>query len=327
MRARRVFAALALLLLLPVLAGCHDRAAREAEQDGLLIGFSQMGSESGWRIGNTNSVMGSAERAGVRLMYNNANQSQEKQIKAIRSYIVYQADVIVFSPIVEDGWDTVLSEARDAGIPVIVEDRAIHTDDETLYACHIGSDFYREGTLAAEYLLKKLDTLPEGRTLNVVEIEGTLDSSPMLQRRRGFRDRLADEGRLHFLDRVSGDFMTSKGEECMRNLLSLHGDGIDVVYSHNDAMTYGAIAAIEERGLVPGKDIIMISVDAEQQAIDLLRQGKINCVVECDPMQGDKIMETAMALAAGEAVEKEIRIEESVFTEFDDLASLPPRGY
>ncbi len=328
MRFRKAFFSAALFVLVLVLTGCVQQAGREsAEPEGLLIGFSQMGSESGWRIGNTSSVMESAEKAGVRLMYSNANQSQEKQIKAIRSYIVYQADVIVFSPIVEDGWDTVLSEARDAGIPVIVEDRAIHTDDETLFACHIGSDFYREGTLAAEYLLKKLDTLPGEKALNVVELEGTQDSSPMLQRRAGFHDAVAGDERLHFLDRAPGDFMTSKGEECMRNLLSLYGDSIDVVYSHNDAMTYGAIAAIEEYGLTPGKDILMISVDAEQQAIDLLREGKINCVVECNPMQGDKIMEIARALAAGKAVEKEIHIPENVFTEFDDLTSLAPRGY
>ncbi len=316
----------ALLFTAFLLSGCVEKTAQQ-EKDGLLLGFSQMGSESGWRIGNTKSITDAAEKAGVRLMYNNANQSQEKQIKALRSYIAYRVDVIVFSPIVEDGWDSVLSEARDAGIPVIVEDRSIHTEDETLFACHIGSDFYQEGVMAARYLLKKLDTLPEGTVLNVVELEGTQDSSPMLQRREGFRDTLAGEKRLRFLDNVSGDFMTSKGEECMRNLLHQYGDQIQVLFSHNDGMTYGAITAIEEYGLTPGKDMIIISVDAEQQAIELLRQGKINCVVECNPIQGDMIIQVAQALAEGKPVDRELHPAETVFTDADDLSALAPRGY
>ncbi len=328
MRVRPAALAALIVSLLLLLCGCRSASSPEGkEEDGPLLGFSQMGSESGWRIGNTRSVKEAAERAGVRLMYNNANQSQENQIKALRSYIVYRADVIVFSPIVEDGWDTVLSEARDAGIPVIVEDRAIHTDDETLFACHIGSDFYLEGTSAAGYLLKKLETLTGGDVLDIVELEGTRDSSPMIQRRAGFHDVLGDCGRVRFLDRASGDFMTSKGKECMRNMLLTHGDAVDVLYSHNDAMTYGAIEAIEEFGLIPGKDVIIITVDAEQQAVDLLREGRVNCVVECNPMHGEKIIETALALAAGKPVEKEIRIAETVFTEFDDLSHLSPRGY
>lgn len=325
---RRWIALLCAVALALLLGGCGKKEeAPKNGNDELLLGFSQLGSESGWRIGNTRSVTEAAEAAGIRLMFNNANQSQEKQIKAIRSYIAYRVDVIAFSPIVEEGWDNVLREAREAGIPVIIEDRYIKTEDETLYAAHIGSDFYREGVMAGEYLLRKLAALPQDRTLNVIELEGTIDSTPMLQRRAGFRDTVKDEPRIHLLDSICGDFMISKGKECVKTMLEQYGSGIDVLFSHNDCMMYGALEAIREYGLTPGKDVIIISVDGEQQAIDLLKEGQVNCVVECTPNLGDEIMRVAKDLAAGKEVQREVYSHESSFTEFDDLAGLAPRGY
>ena len=315
-----------LVCIIFLLTGCGQRKT-ESSAGQLLLGFSQLGSESGWRLGNTKSIMDAAESANIRLMLDNANQSQEKQIKAIRSFIAYRADAIVFSPIVEDGWEAVLREARGAGIPVIVEDRQINVSDPSLYVCHIGSDFYSEGVMAGEYLLKKLKTLDADQRLNVVELVGTLDSTPMLQRSTGFRDTIAGEERIRILDLVSGDFMISKGKECMRNLLEKYGSDIDVLYSHNDGMMYGALEAIEEYGLTPGKDIIVISVDGEQRAIDLLKEGKVNCVVECTPMLGDMIMQAVLNLRNGNTVDREIYSSEEVYTEFDDLDKLGPRGY
>jgi galactofuranose transport system substrate-binding protein len=323
---RAASALLAMLLLAAVLLpGCAP--VREPSGDGktIILGFSQLGSESGWRIGNTQSVIKAAERAGIQLMLKNAEQKQENQIKAIRSFIAYRVDVIAFSPIVEDGWDNVLAEARDAGIPVLCSDRSIKTEDESLIVGFVGSDFYKEGHSAGEFLLKKT----EGRTgdIRIVEITGTEDSTPMRQRALGFRDALAGDSRFTIIASVSGNFLRSMGKECMRQILKETRD-IDVLYSHNDAMTMGAIEAMEEKGILPGKDIIVISVDGEQGAIDLLKVGKINCVVECTPLLGDIIMELAGKLAAGETIDRYTYSKETVFSEFDpDLAQIPPRGY
>ncbi len=317
---------LVLALAAALLTGCAGRETAKKD-DALVLGFSQLGSESGWRVGNTKSVQASAEKAGVRLMLENANQSQDNQITALRTFIAYRVDVIAFSPIVEDGWDNVLQEAKAAGIPVIIADRRINTGDESLYASHIGSDFYSEGVMAGEYLLKKLASLPADTILNVAELTGTQDSTPMLQRARGFRETVASEPRIRLLDSVSGDFMISKGKECARKLLEKYGSGIDVLFSHNDAMMYGALEAIEEYGMTPGRDVILISVDGEQRAIDLLKEGKVNCVVECTPLLGDAIMRIARDLKEGRPVEREVYSQERSFTEFDDLTQLAPRGY
>jgi len=322
--ARRLALLLAACALL--LSGCTPAGttASVTDESQILLGFSQLGSESAWRIGNTKSVQEAAKRAGVQLMYENAEQKQENQIKAIRSFIAYQVDVIAFSPIVEDGWDNVLTEAKNAGIPVLTTDRRINTSDESLYVGFVGSDFEEEGRRAGRFVLEKMK---DARHVNIVEISGTIDSTPMRQRASGFREVLGDDERFAIVESVSGDFLRSKGKECMQGLLKRHDD-IDVLYSHNDAMTLGALEAIEEAGLTPGKDIVIITVDGEQAAIDLLKQGKINCVVECTPLIGDIIMELAKKLAAGESIPRNTYSEEQVFTEFDtDLDSLPAREY
>ena len=306
--------------------GCASPARREpqASEDVLIVGFAQLGAESGWRVGNTRDVIDAAERAGIQLMYRNAEQKQENQIKAIRSFIAYQVDVIALAPIVEDGWDNVLQEAREAGIPVLLADRYVHVADESLFAGYVGSDFLKEGRAAGAFLQRKAEGAEHVR---IVEITGTEDSTPVKQRAIGFREVLAGDARFEIIHSVSGDFLRSKGKECMENLLA-QTHQIDVLYSHNDAMTLGAVEAIEAAGLVPGQDIIIITIDGEQGAIDLLKQGKINCVVECTPMQGDLIMDLARRLAAGEEIPRVVHPEEQVFTEFNaDVQGIPPRGY
>lgn len=321
-----------LMLLLCVcllLTGCGAKPAGEterAEEPSLLLGFSQLGWESAWRLANTESIKSAAEKAGVSLMYENAEQKQEKQIKAIREFIAYQVDVIAFAPIVETGWDNVLQEAKDAGIPVLTTDRMIQTEDDSLWAAYVGSDFYQEGVSAGEFLLEKVRRENLGE-LNIVELSGTLGSSPMLKRAQGFRDVIAGNPNLHLIDSMSGDFFRPKGRECMQVLLDKH-EKIDVIYSHNDAMALGAIEVLEEAGLAPGKDVIIISVDGEQAAIDLLKDGRINCVVECKPDIGEMIMDLAKELAAGREIPRATYSEEQVFTEFDEnLDAIAPRGY
>ncbi len=289
-----------------------------------IVGFSQLGSESGWRVGNSKDVIAAAQRAGVELIYNNAAQKQENQFDAIRSFIAYQVDVIALAPIVEEGWNNVLQEAREAGIPVLLSDRFINIEDESLFAGYVGSDFLEEGKAAARFLQRKTEGMPR---VNIVEIAGTEGSTPAKQRASGFRDTLGGDSRFHIIHSVSGDFLRSKGKESMRNILGQFSE-IDVLYSHNDAMTLGAIEAIEEAGLVPGRDIIIITIDGEQGAIDLLKQGKINCVVECTPMLGDLIMDLSQRLARGEEIPRVSHPVERVFSEFDeDVLRIPPRGY
>ena len=326
MRKLMAAAALCALAALALLSGCaaSDEAAKES---GIILGFSQLGSESGWRIGNSRDIMAAANRAGVRLMFENAEQKQENQIKAIRSFIAYQVDVIAFAPIVEDGWTNVLTEAREAGIPVLCTDRFISEEDASLIVGFVGSDFYEEGRRAGEFLIKKADRMGKDH-LRIVEITGTLDSTPMRQRAIGFRDAIKGDQRFEIVQSISGDFLKSKGKECMQRILKEQGRSIDVVYSHNDAMTLGAIEAIQAEDLTPGQDIVIITVDGEQGAIDLLKQGSINCVVECTPKIGDIIMSLAKRLAAGESVERYTYSNETVFTEFDEnLQDIPARGY
>ena len=311
-----VFAAIA--------AGCGKR--EDGSDSRLVLGFSQIGSESAWRIGNTKDIEEQAAEYGIGLMLENANQKQENQIAAIRRFIAYQVDVIAFSPVVEEGWDNVLKEAKDAGIPVILVDRTINTKEEGLATCLIGADFYREGVMAAEYLIRKADKL--GLTqVNIVEIAGTENSTPMRKRQEGFMDTIANDPRMNVLESVDGDFLKSRGAECMKYFLDKYGDTIDVVYSHNDEMTIGAIPEIEKAGLKPGSDMIIISIDGGQEAIDVLKEGKINCIVECTPKLGKELMETALKLKNGESVEAEIHPVEQVFSDESDVSQIAPRGY
>ena len=316
---------LGLLTLTLFSAGCQKTDMTENEPD-LLLGFSQIGSESAWRIGNTNDIKEQAEKYGIGLMFDNANQKQENQIAAIRRFIAYKVDVIAFSPIVEDGWDNVLTEAKNAGIPVILVDRDISSEQEDLAACLIGADFYNEGKMAGEYLIRKADALGL-KQVNIVEITGTDNSTPMRQRQAGFADAIKDDKRMNILESTDGDFLKSRGAECMRSLLEKYGDDIDVVYSHNDEMTLGALPEIEEAGYKPGSDIVIISIDGGQEAINVLKEGRINCVVECTPKLGKEVMETALKLKNGEDVDTVIHPEERIFSDEQDLTNLEPRGY
>ena len=317
---------LASVLLLAVFVQGCGQAQEEPAEPRLLLGFSQIGSESAWRLGNTADIEESAESYGVSLMLENANQKQENQIAAIRRFIAYKVDVIAFSPIVEEGWDNVLQEAKDAGIPVILVDRDISTEREDLTTCLIGADFYKEGVMAAEYLIRKADAL-QMEHVNIVEITGTENSTPMRQRQAGFWDTIAGDDRMQVLESIDGDFLKSRGAECMRYLLDTYGDEIDVVFSHNDEMTLGALPEIEKADFAPGTDMIIISIDGGQEAIDVLKQGKINCVVECTPKLGRELMETALKLKNGEEVEKVIHPTEQIFSDETDTSKIPDRGY
>ena len=317
---------LALLLLLG-LTGCAGKQEPEKDGASIVVGFSQLGAESSWRIANTASMEQAAKDFGYGLMMENANQKQEKQIDAIRSFIAYQVDVIVFSPIVETGWDNVLTEAKQAGIPVILKDRMIETADDSLYTAYVGADFYAEGRRAGEYLIRKADALG-AEQMRIVEICGTPESTPMRDRQKGFMDVIGQDERFTVIDSVDGDFLRSKGEECMRDLLAEFGrDGIDVVYSHNDSMTLGVLDVLEKEGIVPAKDILLITVDGEKEAVEALKAGKINCVVQCTPNLGASVMKLVRDLKAGKEVPKVYHPDEGAFTDFDDLTDPSVEGF
>ena len=316
------------LILLLALSGCDGKQETGGDKASVVVGFSQLGAESSWRIANTVSMEEAAKEAGFGLMMENANQKQEKQIDAIRSFIAYRVDVIVFSPIVQTGWDNVLQEAKQAGIPVILMDRTIKTEDDSLYKAYVGANFMEEGRRAGEYLIRKADAIG-AEHLRIVEICGTTDSAPMQDRQRGFLEVIGqDKERFEIIDSVDGDFLQSKGEECMRELLQKYGpDGIDVVFSHNDAMTLRALNVLEKTDAAATKDMIIITVDGEKAAVDALKAGRINCVVQCTPHLGPSVMKLVREMTAGKKPPKVYHPEEGAFSDFDDLTDPAVEGF
>lgn len=298
----------------------------------LILGFSQIGSESAWRTRNTQSIFEAAAENDIQIIFDDAQQKQENQLKAIRSFIVYQVDVIAFVPIVEDGWDNVLTEAKEAGIPVILVDRQINADP-SLYAGFLGEDGLEEGRRAARFLLNKCRNRTS--TVNIYEMSGTENSSVVRDRAKGFREIIAGNSKFQIIHSEDGDFLRSRGKEIAENLITssrrkdglyFEGQKIDAVYSHNDSMTLGMLDSLENYNVYTGNTII-ISVDAEQKSIDALQAGKLNCVVECNPNLGPKLMELVKDIAEGKTIPRVTYNSETMFTENDDFSTYQPRGY
>ncbi|MEU9103897.1 ABC transporter substrate-binding protein [Streptomyces xanthophaeus] len=305
-------------------AGSGSRGSGEKSGDKLVLGFAQVGAESGWRTANTKSVQDAAKAAGITLKFSDAQQKQENQIKAIRTFIQQKVDVIAFSPVVESGWDTVLKEAKDAGIPVILTDRAVDTQDTSLYKTFLGSDFVKEGKSAGEWLVAEYEG--KGEPVNIVELQGTTGSAPANDRKAGFAEAVKGETKFKVVASQTGDFTRAKGKEVMQAFLKSQED-IDVLYAHNDDMALGAIQAIEEAGKKPGTDIKIISVDGIKDAFVAMTKGKINVVVECNPLLGDQLMDLTKKVAAGESVPARVETEEGVFPQDKAEAALPARQY
>ncbi|HEX7645109.1 MAG TPA: ABC transporter substrate-binding protein [Burkholderiaceae bacterium] len=292
----------------------------------LVLGFSQVGAESEWRTANTVSIKDAAQKAGVTLKFADAQQKQENQVKAIRSFIAQRVDVIAFSPVVETGWETVLREAKAAKIPVILTDRAVNVSDPSLYVTFLGSDFVEEGRRAGRWLLERAKKTPD-RTLNIVELQGTVGSAPAIDRKKGFEEVIAANPRLKIIRSQSGDFTRAKGKEVMEAFLKAQGKDINVLYAHNDDMAIGAIQAIEEAGLKPGSDIIVISIDGVKGAFEAMMAGKLNVSVECSPLLGPQLMQVARDVVAGKPVPKRITTVESVFPAEVAAKEFPNRKY
>jgi len=291
----------------------------------IVLGFSQIGAESEWRTANTMSIKDTAAKEGIELKFSDAQQKQENQIKALRSFIAQKVDVIAFAPVVESGWDTVLKEIKAAKIPVILTDRAVDSKDTSLYVTFMGSDFLEEGRKAGRWLLENV----KGTTgdINVVELQGTVGSAPAIDRKKGFEEIIKAEPRIKIIRSQTGDFTRAKGKEVMEAFLKAEGKKINVLYAHNDDMAIGAIQAIEEAGLRPSKDITIISMDGVKGAFEAMMAGKMDVSVECSPLLGPQLMAAVKDIVAGKTLPRRIVTQESIFPKEIAAREFPNRKY
>ena len=294
-------------------------------QGKIVLGFSQVGGESEWRTANTESIKASAAAAGIDLKFSDGQQKQENQIKAIRAFIAQKVDVIAFSPVVESGWGTVLREAKEAKIPVILSDRAVNEKDDSLWVSFMGSDFVEEGRKAGRWLIEN----SKGKTgdINIVELQGTVGSAPAIDRKKGFEEVIKADPRFKIIRSQTGDFTRAKGKEVMEAFLKAEGKKINVLYAHNDDMAIGAIQAIEEAGMKPAKDITIISIDAVKGAFEAMMAGKLNVSVECSPLLGPQLMQAVKDVKAGKTLPKRIVTQEGIFPMETAAKEFPSRKY
>ena len=300
-----------------LLAGCAlFSASREKDFDDSLVvvGFSQVGSESDWRLANTASMVSAlSEQNGYRLLFDNARQKQENQYLAIRNFIQQDVNYIVLAPISETGWDSVFREAKAAGIPVIVVDRQVSVEDESLYQSWVGSDFYREGQMAVTWMEEEFPD--SGEPLQILHLQGTEGATAQLMRSRALEEAVARHENWTVEAALKGEFTEAKGYEVVRDFLKT-GTPFRVLYSENDNMTFGAMRALDEAGISYGKDgeIKIISFDAVHKALEYCLGGKINLCVECNPLHGPRVDRLIKSCEAGEDVPKSSYVEEICFT-------------
>jgi simple sugar transport system substrate-binding protein len=304
-------------------------ACKRTGERKVTLGFSQIGAESEWRTANSQSIKDEAEKRGIVLKFSDAQQKQENQIKAIRSFVQQRVDVIAFSPVVETGWEPVLREAQAAKIPVILTDRTVDVKDTSLWVTFMGSDFVEEGRRAGKWLVDfgPVKDLAAKGGVNVVELQGTVGSAPAIDRKRGFEEILKDHPHYKIVRSQTGDFTRAKGKEVMEAFIKSEGKNINVLFAHNDDMAIGAIQAIEEAGLRPGKDIYIVSIDGVKGAFEAMMAGKLNCSVECSPLLGPQVMSAVEDLMAGKTLPRRIVTEEGVFPAEVAAREFPNRKY
>ncbi len=327
---KKIFTLLLAVLFVLVAAGCatsgQDTSKVGSAEPGfgrrkITMGYSQIGTQSTWRAAHTASIKQAAGDAGIELQFSDAELKQENQIRAIRSFITQKVDIIAFSPIVATGWDDVLKEAKAAKIPVIVVDRDLQTNDDSLYAMRIGTDAVREGREAFHWLdgyMQEKGKKPRdgGMKFNVAEIKGPTGSSVVIRRDTGFRDAMTasfNKDRYEIIVAQNSTFTRDGGKQVMTEMLKSYRDKIDILFAQNDDMALGAIEAIESAGLKPGTDIVIVSCDGTRAIFQAMIEGKSNCTVEGNPLQGPLLMEMAKKILAGEEVERTVFIKDSVY--------------
>jgi simple sugar transport system substrate-binding protein len=295
-----------------------------------VVGFSQIGSESEWRTADTTSVQTAFnEDKSFELIYSDAQQKQENQIKALRSFIARKVNVILFTALVETGYGPVLQEAKQAGIPVVMIDRDVAEADRPLRLTIMGSDFVKEGQKTgnwlADYLKKK--GLDDGKKqINIAELQGTTGSAPAIDRKKGFEEILQKHPNWKITRSQTGNFTSSEGKAVMEAFLKADKN-IQVLYAHNDQMALGAIQAIKEAGLKPGKDIIIVSIDGVKGAFEAMVRGELNASIECSPLLGPQALQAVKDLRAGKKLPARIWTIEGIFDETNAKEALPSRQY
>lgn len=301
---------LILLLCALLLTACAQEAPPEPKRT--VVGFSQLGAESDWRVANTASMMEAlSEEQGFELLYDNARQKQENQLLAVRNFIVQDVDIIVIAPAEETGWDAVLQEAKDAGIPVIIVDREVAVEDKELYLTAIGSDFLTEGKRAVQWMEQRFPDQP----LHILHLQGSFGATAQLMRSKAIEDAVEANEDWQFAAQLAGDYTESKAYEEVRAFLEAGGE-FDVLYSENDNMTFGALRALDEAGITYGRDgeVAVISFDSVRRALTACMEGKIDLCVECNPLHGPRVAELIHQYLAGQSIPKQIFVEEQVFT-------------
>ena len=302
-----------------------------AADDTITVGFSQVGAESDWRTANTESMKSTfSEENGYELIFDDAQQKQENQLTAIRNFIQQEVDYILLAPVTETGWDTVLQEAKDAGIPVIIVDRMVDVSDDSLYTTWIGTDSLLEGRKAAEWLnayttAKGIDA----KDVNIVDIQGTIGSTAQIGRTKGLEAACKENKNWTLLAKETGEFTQAKGQEVMESLLKKHGDDIDVVYCENDNEAFGAIDAITAAGKKVGTgkdDILVMSFDSTKTGLTDVKDGKIILDTECNPLHGPRVEEIIKSLEAGKEPDKKQYVDEEVFAAVKDVAKISADG-
>jgi len=315
-------------LMLAAAASLSAKPKKAPAKKTITVGYAQVGAESDWRLANTESFKSTfTEANGFKLIFDDAQQKQENQLKAIRSFIQQDVDYIVVAPVVETGWETVLKEAKAAGIPVILSDRQM-TGVDDLYLCWVGGNFLKEGRDGVKWLdayLKKIGRDKE--TINIVDLQGTIGASAQIGRTQGLEEGVKAHKNWKIVAQQTGEFTQSKGQEVMESILK-STPKIDVVYAENDNMAWGAIDAIKAAGKVPGKDIIIICFDAVHETFNRMISGEINCAVECNPLHGPRVAQIINDMEAGKAPKSKIQyVDEGTFDQTNAAEILPSRAY
>lgn len=318
-KSRRLLSLAVLMLFVSVgLSGCgsKEQIAEEPVNSNIVVGFSQVGAESDWRVANSESMRSTfSEENGYELMFDDAKQKLENQIAAIRNYILQDVDYIVVAPVIEVGWDEVLKEAKEAGIPVIVVDRMIDVEDEELFTAWVGSNTYWEGETAMKWLDSYLEE--QGRAdeeISILHVLGTVGATPQLGRTAGLEEGVKKHSNWTIKAQVEGEFTQAKAYEEVSAILE-SDTNFDVIYCENDNSTFGAIQALEEAGISygVGGDVIVISFDATESGLTACMEGKINFDVECNPLHGPRVESIILQLEAGETPQKYCYVEETYF--------------
>ena len=332
MKRRIIAALLATIMAVALTAGCNIKdigkvvSEKTEKTEGtdakITIGFSQVGVESDWRLANTDSMKKTfREENGYKLIVRNGEQKQENQIAAIEEFIKEKVDYIVLAPVTEDGWDDVLKEAKDAGIPVIVIDRMVDVSDDSLYTTWIGSDFTLESKKVCAWL-KAYAEAKGMKEINIAHIQGTEGASAQIDRTDGLESAAKEYG-WNIVATRTGEFTKNKGREAMEAMLK-EKSNINVVYCENDNEAAGAIEAIEASGKTvgPDGDIMVVSFDATSTGLKDTLSGKIVCDAECNPLHGPRVEEVIKKLEKKEKVDQIMYVEEGIYACDDTVKSV-----